>query len=158
MSIRGIEVNPPDPLAGGGDTGLSRDPASILQFSTQRHIRISGGINHALNSENFRRKVHGFSEITGHFRHSREKEVAEAVAVEAANAAEPESKEAGHEVFVFGQGDHAVSNVARRESAQLFAKPPGTSSIIGDRNDRRQLRIARFQSAQESRKARTASY
>ena len=158
MSIGRIEVNSPDPTAGRGDPGLTRDPASIFQFSPQRHICISGRINHAFNSENFRRKVHGFREITGHFSHSREKEIAEAMAVKAANAAEPESEEAGHEVFVFGQGDHAVSNIARRQSAQFLAKPPGTSAIIGDRHDRRQLCVALFQSAKESRKTRAATY
>ena len=69
--------------------------------------------------------------------------------VQPAIACESESEETGHEVFIFRKSDHAVTDVARRQHTQFFAKPSGASSVIGHGNDYGQVRPTLLQSAQK---------
>jgi hypothetical protein len=60
-----------------------------------------------------------------------DKEVAEAVAVELA-LVEAVLEEAGEEVLVFGESDHAVADIAGRKHLEVFAEAAGGASVVGD--------------------------
>jgi hypothetical protein len=78
--------------------------------------------------------MNSFYEITGNAGHSCKKKVTETVVMELAAAVEAEPKEAGHQVLVFGESNHAVPDVARRQNVQFFPKAPGAASIIRNRH------------------------
>jgi hypothetical protein len=44
-------------------------------------------------------------------------------------------KELGEEMFVLGEGDHAVAHVAGREHLEVFAETAGGASVVGDGDD-----------------------
>jgi len=64
--------------------------------------------------------------------------------VQAAIAIESKSKQARHEVLVFGQSNHAVPDVAGWQNVQFFPQAAGAPSIIRHRHDNGQVRAKFF--------------
>ena len=48
---------------------------------------------------------------------------------------EAKLKEFREEMFVFGEGDHAVADVAGREHLEVVAEAAGGASVVGDGDD-----------------------
>jgi hypothetical protein len=48
---------------------------------------------------------------------------------------ETELEELREQVFVLGERDHAVADVAGREHLEVFAEPAGRASVVGDGDD-----------------------
>ena len=44
-------------------------------------------------------------------------------------------EEAGEQVFVLGEGDHAVADVAGGEHVEVFAETAGGASVVSDGDD-----------------------
>src|SRR5205814_9785627 len=126
-------------------------------LSSQPNLRICRRVDDAFDGEYLRRQSNGFGKIPGNTGKRREKKISEAVAVQVAFAVESEAKQAGHEMFVFGEGDHAVSDVAGRHHTEFLAQPAGTSAVVGHRYDDRQIGRAILQASKKSRESGSAS-
>ena len=63
-----------------------------------------------------------------------DEEVAEAVALEVA-LVEAVLEEPGEQVLVFGEGDHAVADVAGGKHLEVFAEAAGGAAVVGDGDD-----------------------
>src|ERR1700730_10042263 len=49
-------------------------------------------------------------------------------------------KKLAEQMFVPGEGGHAVSDVARRKDSIFFSQSPGAAAIVGDRDHRDEIR------------------
>ena len=123
--------------------------------------------------QNFRRQANRFRKVLRDRSKRGQKQIAEAVAFKSRAFVEPVAEELGKQVCVFGQGDDAVADVARRKHVEFFAQPAAGAAVIADRDDGAQFadnRVAgvglkRFsrgrnetlQSAQESGQAGAAA-
>ena len=112
MGIRWSKLYAADPFSGGSDARLAFNPRSILEFRAKVHVGSGRWIDDAFDSKNLGREPHGFCKIARNAGHRRQKQVSETVIVQPAFAIEPESKQPRHEMLVFRESDHAVSNVA----------------------------------------------
>src|SRR5262245_38223887 len=69
--------------------------------------------------------------------------------MEVALTLEPKPEELRHQLFVFGESDHAVANIARRHHAEILAQAAGTAAIIGYGHDNGEVGRAILQPAQK---------
>ena len=79
--------------------------------------------------------MNSFHKIAGDAGHSRKKKITETVVMESAIAVKAESKQTGHQVLVFRQSNHTVSDVSRRQNMQFFSQPAGAASVIRYRHN-----------------------
>ena len=75
------------------------------------------------------------AEVARQVRHCREKQIPEAVALQAAAVRKPVLKQPGQQQFIFGERDHAAADVARRQNIELAAQPSGAAAVISHSND-----------------------
>src|SRR2546426_921530 len=150
MRVRGVELHATDAVSRGADTRFTFNPTAVFELCPEPHVGSGRRINHALDSENFRRQTYGLYEVSGYTGQRCQEQVAEAVIVKSAVAVESEPEEARHQMFVLGEGDHAVADIARRQNAEFLAKTSGASSVVSDGNDDGEVRLALLQTAQES--------
>ena len=68
-----------------------------------------------------------------------QKQVAKAVSFQSLAGREPVTKEAGNQVFIFGEGDHAIAQIARREHVKATAQSAAGTAVIRDRDHRGQI-------------------
>ena len=67
------------------------------------------------DGQDFAREFDGLGEIAGHLGQCRDEEVAKAVAAEFSSGAKPMAKKSREHLFVSGQSDQAVAQIARRQ-------------------------------------------
>jgi hypothetical protein len=79
------------------------------------------------------------------------------MSVEIALAVESISKQPRHEPFIFGKGDHAVSNVAGRHDVQFFPQSSGAAAVVCDSHDNGKVGRAVLQASKKSRQSGAAS-
>ena len=123
-----------DALAAGGDIGFAVDEGTVVHAGDERDIGIGGWEDAPAGGENLRRHLDGLGEISGDVGERGDEEVAEAVAAELA-LLEAVLEELGEEVLVFGEGDHAVAEVAGGEHVEVFAETAGGAAVVGDGDD-----------------------
>ena len=80
------------------------------------------------------------------------------MAVKFTLAVESKSKQPGHQVFIFGEGDHAVSNVTGGNDIQLFPQSPGAAAVVCHGHDNGNVRGTILQTSKKSRQASASSY
>ena len=85
-----------------------------------------------------------------------QEDVAEGVAGQLA-AIEAVPEEPVHQRLVLGQRDQAVADVARRRHRQVAPQAAAGAAVVGQRDDRRDLRAGELETAQERRQARAAA-
>jgi hypothetical protein len=127
----GLEHQLDDALAGGGDVGLALDDGAVVHARGEADVGVGGREDAAADGEDLRGHLHGLGEVSGDVGEGGDEEVAEAVAFELA-LVEAEPEEAGEEVLVFGEGDHAVADVAGGQHLEVFAETAGGAAVIGD--------------------------
>src|SRR5207253_2127144 len=104
-------------------------------------------------------------EAAGDVGHRGEEDVAEGVTLERRLGGEAIVEEAREQLFLVGEGDDAVADVAGRRHPELFAQDTRAAAFIGDGDDRRELRHrprplgvdVLLQTAEESGKAGSAA-
>ena len=141
MRVRRVELHATDAVSRGADTRFTFNPTTVFEFCPEPHVGSGRRINHALDSENFRRQTYSLHEVSGYTGQRCQEQIAEAVIVKSAVAVESEPEEARHQMFVLGEGDHAVADIARRQNAEFLAKTSGASSVVSDGNDDGEVRL-----------------
>jgi hypothetical protein len=76
----------------------------------------------------------GLCEVTRDIGEGGEKEIAEAVTLEIA-VTEPVLEEAGEEMLVLGNGNHAIADVTGRQHVELFPQASGGATVVSHRDD-----------------------
>ena len=79
-------------------------------------------------------RLDGLGEVAGHLGESGDEEVAEVVAFKVA-LVEAVAEKAGDEALVFGEGDHAVAEVAGGQHVEVAAQASAGAAIVGDGDD-----------------------
>ena len=72
-------------------------------------------------------------------------------------AVEAVPEEPVHERLVLGQRDQAVADVARRRHREIAAQAAARAAVVGQRDDRRDLRARELEPAQQRRETRPAA-
>ena len=116
--------------------------APTLEPRLETHIGKRGGHDLAADGQHFARETHGPAEVARQMGKRGEKQVAQAVTLQSMSGGEPVLEKPGHQLFVFGQGHHAVADVARRNHVQLRPQPARAAAVVGSGDDRDEL-IAR---------------
>ena len=111
----------PDGSAAGGDARFTVNFASVLEGGDERNIGDGGRKDTTADGEDFAADADGFEKITRDVGKSREKEIAEVVADQSAASVETILKKMGEKVFILGEGDHAVADVAGRQDTIFTA-------------------------------------
>ena len=106
----------------------TREPSSMRAV---RDVGVGGGEDASAGGEDLGGHLDGLGEVSGDVGEGGDEEIAEAVAFELA-LAEAELEELGEEVLVFGEGDHAVADVAGGEHLEVFAETAGGAAVVGD--------------------------
>ena len=101
--------------------------------------------------------AHRLLEVAGDGGHGGDEEVPECVVVEARPLREAVLHQLGHERLRVGQGGNAVADVAGWHDPELLAQASRAAAVIGDRNDRRDVRAVALESAQQRREAGSAA-
>ena len=89
----------------------------------------------AASGEDFGGEADGLGKVAGHLSECGEEEVAEVVAFEFAAGTEAVLEEAGDEVLVLRERDHAVAQVAGWEHFEVFAEAAAGPAIVRDGDD-----------------------
>ncbi len=134
LNIRRIEKELLDTAAAGGDLGFAANPGTIFHQGFEFDVRSGRGIDVSASKQNFRRQADGLAEVAGDGGQRRQKQIAEAVTFEARSFHETMLKQAGEQGFVFGEGDDAVADVARRQHVELFAQASAGAAVVADRD------------------------
>ena len=132
--IGGVEHELVDAARAGGDAGFAVDDGAIVHACGEGDVGVGGGIDVSAGGEDLRGHVNGLCEVSSDVGEGGDEEIAEGVAAEL-TLIETELEEAGEEVLVFGEGDHAVADVAGGEHVEVVAEPAGGASVIGDGDD-----------------------
>ena len=119
---------------GGGDVGFAAHDGAVVHAGGERGVGGGGGVDAAAGGEDLRAGLDGLGEVAGDAGEGGEEEVAEAVAVEVA-LGEAVLEKAGEEVFVFGERDEAVAQVAGGKHVEVFAEAAGGAAVVGDGDD-----------------------
>ncbi len=127
----GVEHKLDDAFFAGSDAGLAFDEGAVVHAGGEGDVGVGGGEDASAGGEDLGGHLDGLGEVSGDVREGGDEEVAEAVAFELA-LAEAELEELGEEMLVFGEGDHAVADVAGREHLEVFAETAGGAAVVGD--------------------------
>src|ERR1051325_1489250 len=103
------------------DLCLAANLRAVFQVRDQTHIVDRRRIDVTLARKDFGRQPDSLDDITRDLRERCQKEIAEAMTAKLARAAKAMTKETREKGRVFGERDHTVAYVARREHLQLFA-------------------------------------
>jgi hypothetical protein len=120
--------------AGAGNSALSLNEPAVLHHRFQPDIRHRRGENAPANRQHFARELDRFLKVARDRGERRQKEVSEAVPLQAASAGETELKQAGEKTGVLGERHHAVADIARRQHLEIAPQPPRASAVIGHRD------------------------
>lgn len=118
-----------------GDVGLAAHNGAVFHEGGEGDVGRGGRIDAAPGGEDLGGGLNGLGEVAGDVGERGEEEIAEGVAFEVA-LFEAVLEEAGEEVLVFGEGDHAVTDVAGRKHLEVFAEAAGGAAVVCDRDDR----------------------
>ena len=121
---------------GGGDFGLAADDGAVFHAGNDRDVGRGGGENVTAGGEDFSGETDGLGEVAGHLGEGGDEEVAEVVAAQFPAGAEAMTEEAGDEALIFGERDHAVTQVAGGQHVEVAAQTAAGAAIVGDGDDR----------------------
>jgi len=138
------ELDLADGHAATGDFRFAADALAIGECCSEVHIGNRRWEDAAAGGEDFAGDVNGFGKIAGDVGERGEKQVAEIVADKSAAGVKAILKQASEQSFVFRESDHAVANVARRQHSVFAAKPAGAAAIVGDSDNRGEVRDGAF--------------
>jgi hypothetical protein len=127
-----VEHELDDALAAGGDVGFAADDGAVFHAGCDGDVGGSYREDVATGGEDFRGELDGLGEVAGHFGEGGDEEIAEVVAAELTGALKAVTEEAGDQAFVFREGDHAVTKVARGEHVEVTAKAAAGAAVVGD--------------------------
>ena len=134
LGVGGVEHEFDDAVRAGGDVGFAVDDGAVVHARGEGDVGVGGGVDAAAGGENLRGHLHGLGEVAGDVGESGDEEVAEAVAFEVA-LVEAVLEEAGEQVLVLGERDHAVADVAWGKHLEVFAEAAGGAAVVGDGDD-----------------------
>ena len=139
IAVFGFEIQSLDIVADFADVRFAADDRPVEQFGRKTHVGYSCRVDMTFARKNLRRKLNRLGKIAGDLGKRREKKISEAVSAEVAVAAEPMSEQLRQKMRVFGKGDHAVADIARRQHLQFVAKPARASAVVRNRDDGRKV-------------------
>ena len=132
--VGGREHELGDGALGGGDAGFAVDDGAVVHAGGDGGVGGGAGVDAAAGGEDLGADLDGLGEVSGDAGEGGEEEVAEAVAFEVA-VGEAVLEEAGEEVFVLGEGDEAVADVAGGKHVEVFAEAARGAAVVGDGDD-----------------------
>ncbi len=121
-------------MLAGGDVGLAGDEGAIVHAGGEGDVGVGCRVDAASGGEDLRGHLDGLGEVTRDVREGGDEEVAEAVALKF-TLTEAELEEFREQVLVFGEGDHAVADIAGGKHFEVFAETTGGASVVGDGDD-----------------------
>src|SRR5580698_8579288 len=128
-----------DVFFAGGNVGFTLYDFTVVHQRGEADVGRGCGVDMASRGEDFCGQTDGLGEISRHLRKRGDEEVAEAVAFEAGTGAKSMAEEAGDEVLIFREGNHAVAQVAGRKHVEVFPQPATRAAVVGDSNDRSEM-------------------
>jgi hypothetical protein len=135
IGVGGLEVEGHDAAFAGGDVGFAADGGAVVHLRIQSYICGGGGVDVAAGGKNLRRHLDGLAEVAGDAGERGQKEVAEAVALEAFAGRKAILEEAREQVLILTERDHAVAQIAGREHVEVFAEAAAGTAVVGDGDD-----------------------
>jgi hypothetical protein len=116
------------------DVGFAAYEGAVFHAGGEGDVRDGGGVDAASGGEDLRGGLDGLGEISSDVGERGEEEVSEGVAFEIA-VLKAILKEAGEEVLIFGERDHAVADVSGRQHFEIFAETAGGATVVRDGDD-----------------------
>ena len=123
-----------DGAVGGGDAGFAVDGRAVVHARGDGGVGGGAGIDAAAGGEDLGADLDGLGEVSSDAGEGGEEEIAEAVTFEVA-VREAVLEELGEEVFVLGEGDEAVADVAGGKHVEVFAQATRRAAVVGDGDD-----------------------
>ena len=127
----GVEHELVDAELRASDVGFAADDGTIFHAGGEGDVGGGGGVDAAAGGEDVGGGLDGLGEVSGDVGEGGEEEIAEGVAFEV-TLLEAVLEEAGEEVLVFGESDHAVADVAGGKHFEVFAEAAGGASVVGN--------------------------
>ena len=117
---------------GGGDVGFAVDDGAVVHAGGEGDVGVGGGVDAAAGGEDLRRHLHGLGEVAGDVERAATKRLPKEWP-SSSPWLEAELEEFGEEVLVFGEGDHAVADVAGgsilKSSRSRPEEPPSSVTV-----------------------------
>ena len=131
-----VEGELDDALAAGGDPGLAADDGAVFHAGDDGDIGRCCGKDVSAGREDFGGEADRLGEVAGHLGKGSDEQVAEVVAFEVASVAKAVAEKAGDQALVFGEGNHAIAQVAGGEHVEVAAEAAAGAAVVGDGDDR----------------------
>ncbi len=130
--IRRFERELDNALAAGCDFGLAANEGAIFHAGGDGDVGGCSGEDVSTRGKDLGGKTNGLGEVAGHLGEGGDEEVAEVMAAQFGALAEAVTEELGDEALIFGESDHAVAQISRRQHVEIAAEAAAGATVVGD--------------------------